>query len=91
MLGICCDGTYGAMMNYDNEDENGDNNGDKDGNGNNNATNGSGYDGMIFDPITTLWSLGGVPGNNGYKPKAHYVSMRQTIYLPYNNHIKDLS
>ena len=49
MLGLCCDETYGAMTNYNDEDDNGDNYGNKDGNDDDNAASESGSDGPIFD------------------------------------------
>ena len=88
MIGLCCDETNGAMTNYDD----GDDNGNEDGNDDDNAASGSGSDGPIFDPITTPQSRGEGSGDDGDSAAAaaHYVSKRQTIYLPYKNHSKDV-
>ena len=92
MLGLCCDETYGAMTNYNDEDDNGDNYGNKDGNDDDSAASESGSDGLIFDPVTMPWSRRGGSGDDddGAAAAAHYVSMRQTIYLPDKDHIKNV-
>ena len=56
MLGLCCDKTCGATMNYDERDDSGGNDRNEDGNNNDSAASGSGYDGPIFNPITMPWS-----------------------------------
>ena len=92
MLGLCCNETCSVLTNYVNGYDDGDNNGNEDGKDEQIANSGSGYDGNIFDLITTYWSRGGGSCNNGdgTAAAAHYVSPRRTIYLPYKDHIKDM-
>ena len=80
------------MTNCDNGYDDRYNNGNEDGNNNGNADSGLGYDDPIFDPIRTPQSCGGLLENerNSAASAAHYVSMRQTIYLPYKYHVKDV-
>ena len=88
MLGLCCDKTYGAITNYDDgyDDRN------KDINDDDNAASGSEFYGSIFNPITILWSRGGVSGDNvdGAADVAHYIFTCCTIYIPYKYPIKDV-
>ena len=53
MHGLCCNEKYGAMTNYDDEDDGRDDDRNEDRNNNNNACFRSGSDGLIFDPTTT--------------------------------------
>ena len=81
------------MANYDDRDDTGDNDVNEDRNNDENAAFGSGPDGPIFNLIMPPWSHEGVTGNdsNGAAAVAHYVSSRWTIYLPYKDHIKDVT
>ena len=92
ILGLFCDKTYGAMMNYNNRYYDVDNGKNKDGKYDKNAASGSGSDGMIFDPTMTPWYRGGGSGDNSDNAlaAANYVSTRRTIYIPYKDHIKDV-
>ena len=92
MLDLFCDETYSAMTKYDDADDERDNYRNEDGNNNDNATSGSRSNDLIFYLITTPWSRIGLLGDNSDSAAAadHYVSTRQTIYLPYKLHIKDV-
>ena len=64
------------MKNYDNRDDEGDNNGNEDVNNNGNTYLESGFEGPVFDPITTPWSCGKISGTNsgGCYTCGHYIS-----------------
>ena len=75
MLGLFCDGKYGAMTNYDDRDIESDDDGNEDGNDNNNAASGSGYYGTIFDTITINLYRGG-----GRSTMGTALRPRRTMY-----------
>ena len=92
MIGLFCDETQGTIAKYDNGDDERDNEVNEDVNGNYNDDSGSGYAGLIFNPVTTPQSHGGVLVNNGYVAVAayHYVYTSRAIYLHYKDPIKDV-
>ena len=59
MLGLFCDGKYGAMTNYDDGDDDADDDGNEDGNDNDNAASVSLSYGTIFDTIKINLYRGG--------------------------------
>ena len=70
------------MTNYNDWDDDGENNGNEDRNDDNNATSGSGYNGLVFDPIGSCGGELGYDDNGDVNGSAaHYVSMRRTIYV----------
>ena len=83
MLGLCYDETYGAMTNHDDRDDDGDNDGNED----NKASSRSGFDGLIFDPITTPRSRLGLAEEDqvtmtmDMRPRRP-MYLRVGIYLP---------
>ena len=84
MLGLCCDETYGAMINYDVRDDYGDNDGNEDKIDDDNAASGSGSNGPNFDLIMTTHSHGGGLGDdgNGSAAAAHYLYTHHIKYVP---------
>ena len=80
------------MTKYDDGDNDWDNDRNEDGNDDDSVAAGSGSDGPIFDPIATPRSRRGGSGDDddGAAAAMHYVSTCQSIYLPYEDHIKDV-
>ena len=76
------------MENYDRGDDGGDNDVNEGKKDDDNADFGSGYDGLIFDPIATSWSRLGITEedwetmNMVLRPR-HHMYLCVGIYLPY--------
>ena len=78
------------MTNYHNRYYDGYDDINKDGNNDDNYASKLRSFGLIFDPITTPWSCGGLLGDDGASAAAgvHTISMRHTTFLPYKDPIK---
>ena len=94
MLGPCCNKTYTALTNYkdgyDNEDDDVNDYWNEYGNNEDNATSASGFDGPIFDPITSPFYYGGGLSDNcnGAAAVEHYIYIHGTIYITSKHPIK---
>ena len=91
MLGLFCEKIYNAMTNHND----GDNNRNEDKKYDGNAASGSGSDGPIFDPITTLRSGLGLAENDRSTMTTDlwsrcHVYLRVGIYLPHKYPINSI-
>ena len=83
------------MTNHDDEDDNRDNDRNKEKNSNDNVASRSGYDGLIFDPITTPWSQLGFTVEDWatkmteLQPQ-HHMYLHVGVYLPYKHPKNDI-
>ena len=71
-----------TMENYEDGDDDEDDDRKEDGNNDKNGASGSGYDGLIFNPITTPWSCGGGFFENGNNKEAvmNYICTLLNMY-----------
>ena len=76
MLGLCCNGTFSAMMIYDDRYDDGDNDGNKYRNNDNDSVTVSGSDGPIFYQVMMPWSCGEVSDNSSMSLRPQH-----TMYL----------